>query len=292
MRPVKLGVLLRLGRVSNLPTVWTNTLAGVALSGAAVSGLPLWALCLGASLFYVGGMYLNDAFDAAVDLQERPDRPIPSGQISRRATLLLGLAMLAAGAALCLWIAQQNSVDGWLGAAPAALGLPLCIVLYDLYHKQNPLSPVLMGVCRALLYLLAAQSLGGAVGKPLLFAMLGTLAYLIGLTYVAKQETLNKVHNLWPLLCLALPGIEVAMQGVEPSVLSLLLVWLLWTAHALSAVLVPHLRDIPAAVTRFIAGIALLDAVWAMQAGAALLALLCVVFFVSTRAAQRFIPGT
>jgi hypothetical protein len=31
------------------------------------------------------------------------------------------------------------------------------------------------------------------------------LAYLIGLTYVAKQETLGQVRNLWPLAFLAVP---------------------------------------------------------------------------------------
>ena len=49
-------VALRLGRVSNLPTVWTNVLAGVVLSGAPLSlGITL-VLMLALSLFYVAGM--------------------------------------------------------------------------------------------------------------------------------------------------------------------------------------------------------------------------------------------
>ena len=44
---------LRLGRVSNLPTVWTNVLAGVFLSGAPVSPATMTLLALALSLFYV-----------------------------------------------------------------------------------------------------------------------------------------------------------------------------------------------------------------------------------------------
>ena len=41
----------------------------------------LVVLGLAVSLFYVGGMYLNDAFDAGWERQHRPERPIPAGQV-------------------------------------------------------------------------------------------------------------------------------------------------------------------------------------------------------------------
>ena len=53
------AVLLRLGRVSNLPTVWTNLLAAVVLAGGAVSDGRILPLLAAMSLFYIGGMYLN-----------------------------------------------------------------------------------------------------------------------------------------------------------------------------------------------------------------------------------------
>src|SRR5688572_13786957 len=101
--------LLVLGRVSNLPTVWSNCLAGWALAG----GVPLTAdyrqmideprnflvLCLGASLMYIGGMYLNDAFDADFDRQHRRERPIPSGAIGVTAVWTLGTIWLIGGLA-------------------------------------------------------------------------------------------------------------------------------------------------------------------------------------------------
>ena len=88
---------LLLGRVSNLPTVWTNTLAGCALAGAAVGPGRLALLALAFSLLYTGGMYLNDAFDRESDARERPERPIPSGRIGARPVFAIGFALLAAG---------------------------------------------------------------------------------------------------------------------------------------------------------------------------------------------------
>ena len=66
----KCRTLLLLGRVSNLPTVWSNCLAGWLLGG----GGEWWRLGLlscGATSMYVGGMFLNDAFDAAFDKAEQ-----------------------------------------------------------------------------------------------------------------------------------------------------------------------------------------------------------------------------
>ena len=61
-----LRILLILGRASNLPTVWSNCLAGWLLGGGGSLRRLGW-LCVGATWLYVGGMYLNDAFDAQFD---------------------------------------------------------------------------------------------------------------------------------------------------------------------------------------------------------------------------------
>ena len=53
-------------------------------------------MLLAFSLFYTGGMFLNDAFDAQFDAQHRPERPIPAGDVSRSTVFGWGYAMLAA----------------------------------------------------------------------------------------------------------------------------------------------------------------------------------------------------
>src|SRR6516165_9559823 len=132
-----------LGRISNLPTVWSNCLAGWWLGGGQQTNkLPL--LLSGATLLYVGGMYLNDAFDAQFDAQYRRERPIPSGEVSATSVWRAGFGLLAAGV-LCLFL--LNLTCGIL-----AVTLTLCIVAYDAVHKLITLSPVLMAACRFFLY--------------------------------------------------------------------------------------------------------------------------------------------
>ena len=69
-----LRTLLILGRASNLPTVWSNCLAGWLLGGG---GAPesFSLLILGSTLLYLAGMFLNDALDVQFDRQYRPERP-------------------------------------------------------------------------------------------------------------------------------------------------------------------------------------------------------------------------
>ena len=78
---MKLRLALQLGRISNLPTVWSNVLVGALLGGATLDDARLPLLMAAMSLFYVGGMFLNDAFDRTFDARHRPERPIPSGQV-------------------------------------------------------------------------------------------------------------------------------------------------------------------------------------------------------------------
>ena len=56
------------------------------------------------SLFYTGGMFLNDAFDHGFDAKVRPERPIPSGQVSAAQVHAFGFAMMAVGLFLLGWV--------------------------------------------------------------------------------------------------------------------------------------------------------------------------------------------
>ena len=84
---MKLTTAAKLGRVSNLPTVWTNVLAGCVLAGGSLGVATVLTLGVLATLLYVAGMFLNDAFDAEIDARERPERPIPAGEVSRAVVL-------------------------------------------------------------------------------------------------------------------------------------------------------------------------------------------------------------
>jgi 4-hydroxybenzoate polyprenyltransferase len=209
-------VYLRLGRISNLPTVWSNVLAGAALAGGGTFE-QLLLLALGASLLYTGGMFLNDAFDRDIDARERPERPIPSGRVSPGRVFLLGYGMLAAGVLVVALPALGPRGGGWPGVA-AAIVLALLITVYDAWHKGNPVSPVIMGGCRALVYVTAALAvagvpglvLSGEPGPSVTGGAVVLLLYIVGLTCLAQQENLAHVRNWWPLAALAAPFVYLA----------------------------------------------------------------------------------
>jgi 4-hydroxybenzoate polyprenyltransferase len=282
---VNLRTALRLGRVSNLPTVWTNVLAGAVLAGAAGFGAQFALLLAAFTLFYTGGMFLNDAFDAAIDARERPERPIPSGAVTRRAVFGWGYAQMAAGVALL----------ALLGLAPALAGLTLAAAIsyYDWNHKTNPLSPVVMGLCRVLIYAGAGLAYTLALPDALWIGAALLLCYLIGLTYVAKQENLERVENLWPLLFLAAPVAWGAWRAMQAPVTGLygfaFTAWMLWALWYLRR---RRKGDIPRAVVSLIAGISLLDAMLIADAGSPALALAALAGFGLTLFFQRYIAGT
>ncbi len=287
------SVYLQLGRVSNLPTVWTNVLAGVALTGISVAPGPLAFLALALSLFYIGGMYLNDAFDRGIDARERPERPIPAGLVRATTVFATGYGLLVAGLAA---LAAETAWTGQGGYWPAILsGLALggLIVFYDARHKANPWSPLLMGLCRVLVYVTAAFAAAGRLDVPVLAGAAVLLSYLIGLTYVAKQENLAEFRNLWPLLFLAAPfvyGVPMLAGGLVGA--AIYLGFLVWVGYAVSLLVRRARVNIPRAVVSFIAGISLLDGLLMAGAGAPGAAAWGVGGFGLTLVLQRYVRGT
>ena len=282
------GVYLRLGRVSNLPTVWTNALAGATLAGGGAIAFVDWLwLALAMSLAYTGGMFLNDAFDRDFDAKDRPDRPIPKGEIGAQEVFAAGYAMLGLSVVLVFW-------RGGFLAALAAATLAATVVVYDAWHKKNPLSPVIMAACRALVYLTAALA-AGSLSWAVMSGAVALFAYVVGLTFFAKYEGKGEARRTWPLVVLGLPfvaHVRDLSNGLVAPLLFLgflgLVVWavsLVWTsAEKRSAV--------PQAIVALIAGISLLDALALASEGHELAAVAASGGFFLTRATQRWIKGT
>ncbi|HAB19581.1 MAG TPA: UbiA family prenyltransferase [Verrucomicrobiota bacterium] len=276
--------LFVLGRASNLPTVWTNCLAGWWLGG----GGPTWdivRLCVGASLLYVGGMYLNDAFDAEFDRQYRRERPIPAGLIREDRVWQIGASLLAAGAVLLISL-------GWITAIFAAF-LVGAIVLYDALHKALALSPLLMAACRFLLYPLASSAAEQGVTGRSIWSGIALAGWIVGLSYVAKRESTTGRFQRWPLLVLALPLFFAALSNNGPWRLYGLGVGFLvaaWAVWCLRHTLVEGGRNLGLTVSGLLAGICLVDwlAVLPPWTGSAVF-LGC---FVASLLAQRFVPAT
>ena len=275
---------LNLGRVSNLPTVWSNVIAGAMLAGGASLDVMLMAMAA-MSLLYVGGMYLNDAFDREIDARMRASRPIPAGDVSPRTVFAIGFGLLAAGVIALVALGWQAGLAGLILAA--------AIVLYDWHHKGNRLGPLLMGFCRAMVYVGTAAAAAAMLDPRVLIGALVLMLYVAGITLAAKQEAFERPSNWGPLLLLAAP-LAVALPVLASSWMVALAAVLLLCVVGY-AVMLLHRRganDVGRAVGLLIAAIALVDGLAVASVGALPALAACVVLFLLTLLLQRYIPGT
>lgn len=280
---------LSLARISNSPTVISNTLAGAALAGALLPNGQVLLVAAAMVLFYAAGMYLNDLCDYRVDLDERPDRPLPSGFVSR-AEAAVGVALLFILGSALLLVA---------GPAPFAGGLVLIglIVLYDLKHKANPLSPLLMASTRVMVYVIALLAVSGGVDNasvswPLIGWTLLLSLYIVALTRLAKAEGRRDALRFWPAAALFLPAGYFALQASSLLALLVLLAFTGWVGYCLSLVYPDGRREFPRAIAFLIAGVSLLDALVLTAVGSPAGALLAFAAFALTLLAQRYVRGT
>ena len=110
-----LRTFLVLGRACNLPTVWSNCLAGWWLGGGGpLERLPF--LFVGATFFYLAGTLLNDAWDVAYDSQHRRNRPIPAGEIRAETVAIFGGIFLVLGLASLFVLGIRTGLFGLLSS--------------------------------------------------------------------------------------------------------------------------------------------------------------------------------
>ena len=279
----ELRTFLILGRVAHLPTVWSNCLAGWLLSGGGHPAVPL-VLCAGASCFYLGGMSLNDACDAGYDRIHRRERPIPSGEIELPTVLLMSVGWFLIG--LLLLVS--------LGKAAAMFSVLLLgnIILFNLFHRIIPLSPVLLACCRFLLYLIAGAAATDGLSGLTIWSGLVLGAYVTGVSYLLRKESAPAVLRHWICALLAVPvvlAIEVNGPGYRwaATLLSLiLLVWILWSLRYTYGV--AH-RNIGHTVAGLWAGVVLVDLL--AVAGSSYLSLMFMLWFAATLLFQRVTPA-
>jgi heme O synthase-like polyprenyltransferase len=273
---------LQLARISNTPTVVSNSVAGAVVVSAAPGAGDVALVAVAMALFYTAGMILNDVLDVGIDRRERPERPLPSGRVSIRAALTVAIALLVAGEIAL-------AIVGWKPAV-AGLGLVALIVLYDAWHKGNALSPVLMAACRAMVYVIAALAVAGSVSGELWGAAALLLVYVVGLTQVAKAEG-SGIAARWPIVAVLLPAAYWAKELPDAAVILLIAAFLIWAGYALWLVL--EKRQIGPGVVRLIAGIAIYDALVVAGSGGDAVALgVCLAAFAVTIALQTKIAGT
>jgi len=209
-----------------LPTVFTamaDILCGFLVGTATVgTGEPNWlvlpCLLLSSAGLYLGGMVLNDVFDARLDAVERPERPIPSGRVSIRSAATVGGLLMVIGlvAAIGGWL-----IAGRVGHSLLVAGLiAIAVLVYNAVLKASWVGPFSMASCRFLNLALGAATAVSASGAvmswqhPVLGAAMGLAVYIVGVTWFARNEAGNA--SQFGLMA----GLVVATLGVAVSAVS------------------------------------------------------------------------
>ena len=291
--------LLLLGRVSNLPTIWSNCLASWLLAGGTLLETTdvqrFSCLIVGATFLYLAGMFLNDAFDVRFDKEHRTERPIPSGAISAKAVWVWGIIQMVIGLGCLVWIGPVVAV--------CAFALAGSVLWYDWIHKRITWSPLIMGLCRLSLYVLAgvvaAESPTASLGLPVILSALALWGYIVGLSNIARHEATGGNVNSWPswllvlplAIAFTLPGLVVDGEVNWNRLIIAACLYSLWIGRSLlftfKAIIPQHGRT----VSGLLAGIVLFDFMLAanqeIHMGAVFLGLfgLALLF-------QRYIPAT
>ena len=190
-----LGQYLLLIRAPNLFTVPSNILSGyfatTLLGDANITQLLL--LIFSSIFLYVAGIILNDYFDINVDRKERPNRPLASGQITKRSALLIATSSIVAGNVLS-WSVSWNSFI-------ISFCLTIVIFIYNYWLKRNRAgNPLTMGSARFLNVLLGGSSALGLVTKmDLTLVFIGYCLFLytasISLLSMKEVSTGERLSN-------------------------------------------------------------------------------------------------
>ena len=220
----RLREYLLLIRLPNIFTTPSNILAGyfAAVTVAEADIAQLIAVMVSSGLLYVGGIVLNDYFDVEIDKRERPSRPLPSGNISKRHALAVAIVALLIA----------NTIAFVIGPISLAVSLALtfAIIAYDYRLKHGPLGPFAMAGARFLNVILGASPVLLYINNHS-YAIVGAAAaslflYIVAITILSKKEAGNERPNS-TMASLMIFGVTSAVGALGLVLLQLQLAFLL-----------------------------------------------------------------
>jgi geranylgeranylglycerol-phosphate geranylgeranyltransferase len=104
-------VLLELMRYRNCTMAGLAAVIGAAIAYSAAPGELVWMWLIFITVFVItgAGNAINDYFDASIDAINRPERPIPSGRISKRAVYNFSIGLFAFGIIVSFFISFTHT---------------------------------------------------------------------------------------------------------------------------------------------------------------------------------------
>ncbi|MDW0177332.1 MAG: UbiA family prenyltransferase [Nitrososphaeraceae archaeon] len=207
MKNVSIKDYLALVRLPNLFTLPSNILVGMAIVSSLAFTLTSFTqfllLVTISVLLYCVGIVLNDLYDFDIDKKERPNRPLPSGKISRRSAIVL----VAIFSTLALILSLQVSFSTLVISSI----LFSVIFGYDKYLKNTYAGPFTIASARVMNILLGTSVSLRSVDSysqivTLTFILIITFVYVSLIGFISRYE----VHGFSDNTKLLLPPAIVA----------------------------------------------------------------------------------
>jgi len=207
MKNVSIKDYLVLVRLPNLFTLPSNILVGMATVSSlafSLTSLSQFLLLVTISvLLYCVGIVLNDLYDFDIDKKERPNRPLPSGKISRRSAIVLVAIFSTIALILSLQVSFSTLVISSI--------LFSVIFGYDKYLKNTHAGPFTIASARVMNILLGTSVSLRSVDSysqivTLTFVLIITFVYVSLIGFISRYE----VHGFSDNTKLLLPAAIVA----------------------------------------------------------------------------------
>ena len=203
--PFTLRAYLQLIRAPAGFTALSNILAAQLVATAGDIQWPvLLLLSLSSMALYGSGMVFNDWFDFETDRAERPQRPLPSGKISRNHALHLAIVLMVVG---CLLATLVGLVSLFI-----ALGISLLILVYDGWAKNNAAGPLVMAACRYFNWMLGLSVSMDSLPVAAWWIPVPVYLYIFALTYLGKDEVAGiHPHRVWTVASLVFASLATLL---------------------------------------------------------------------------------
>ena len=180
-------------RPANIITAISDILAGSAIAGYFIelytpSISKLILLLLSTSCLYAGGIVFNDIFDINIDRSERPERPLPNGEISLKNAQIFGITLFILGILFSFLVQFQSGIIAFLTS--------LMALIYDRYTKDYIIVGSLnMGFCRGLNLILGMSILPGIIYSNLIWICIIPIIFVAAITLTSKGEVLGNNNS-------------------------------------------------------------------------------------------------
>ncbi len=289
----KLKTYCQLVRLPNIFTSVADILAGCILATHSFIDIrKILLLAIASACLYGGGIVYNDLFDHSTDKTERPNRPLPSGKVSRSEALYLG-AFLFLTALLCTMFVNLTGLC-------VSVIIIVLVMGYNAWTKTIPaIGTFNMGLCRFFNLMLGLSIIPASIFTYWMFPLI-LMIYVMLITTLSKQEV--KGESRWKIITVIIFFItlvfytgSLSVNGILPNhaMHGLLFVFALIVLWPISmAVINPGPNNLQSLIKTMVISIIILDACFVIGATNGLHALVVLALLIPAFTISRFLYVT